>query len=311
LIAPPFADAVADVKATEGSERAFGRIQRARPLLGTLVAIAIDGVPAADAHELIGAGFETIEEIHRLMSFHAPTSDVSRLNREAAMHAVRVDPKTFAVLTRAVSFAAASDGAFDVTVGAKLVESGFLPRPEGACVPEPAASWRDIELSADGSVRFHRPLWIDVGGIAKGFAVDQAIERMASLPEAQRCVNAGGDLRVCGPGEQMVCLKLASRAAELPAVMLHNASLASSSGMHDRCAKDGAFSGPHIHGVYRRAIGHRSFVSVIARECVVADAFTKIVMAQGLRADALLRRFDATACLYHESRGWSRMGARA
>lgn len=287
--------------ASAGRECA-GHIRRARPLLGTVVAIAIDGTASAEAHELIEAGFEAVEEIHRLMSFHAPASDVSRLNREAAARPVRVHPDTFAVLAKAVSFAAASGGAFDVTVAAKLVEAGLLPAPEGAIVPDPAASWRDIELTADGCVRFHRPLWIDLGGIAKGFAVDRAIERIGPISRAQRCVNAGGDLRVCGPAEQMVYLKLASSDSELPAVMLQNASLASSTG---------GPSGPHFHGVYRRAIGSRSFVSVIAHECVIADAFTKIVLAQGLGADALLRRFGAGALLYQEGRGWRRLGTPA
>ena len=286
-------------------------VRRARPLLGTVVAIAIDGTPDREAHALIEAGFKVIEEIHRLMSFHAPASDVSRLNREAAVRSVKVNPNTFAVLSRAVSFAAASGGAFDITVAAKLVEAGLLPQPDGAGVPDPAASWRDIELTADGCVRFHRPLWIDLGGIAKGFAVDRAIERIGQSSGAQRCVNAGGDLRVCGPAEQMVYLKLPSSGGELPAVMLQNASLASSSGLMDGREGDRARSGPHIHGVYRRVIGSRSFVSVIAPECIVADVFTKIVMAQGMRADALLQRFGATALLYQQGRGWSRLGASA
>ncbi len=294
-----------------GGRECAGHIRRARPLLGTVVSIAIDGTAVAEAHELIEAGFDAVEEIHRLMSFHAPASDVSRLNREAAARPVRVHPNTFVVLTKAVSFAAASGGAFDVTVAARLVEAGLLPAPDGAGVPDPAASWRDIELTADGCVRFHRPLWIDLGGIAKGFAVDRAIERIGPISRAQRCVNAGGDLRVCGPAEQMVYLKLPSSEAELPAVMLQNASLASSTGLIDGRRGDRGRSGPHFHGVYRRAIGSRSFVSVIAHECVVADAFTKIVLAQGIRADALLRRYGAGALLYQQGRGWSRLGAPA
>ena len=293
-------------------ERAPGhRLRRARPLLGTVVSIAIDGPSESEAHELIEAGFQAIEQIHRLMSFHAPDSDVSRLNREAATRPIRVDPNTFAVLARAVSFAAASGGAFDVTVAAKLVESGLLPAPEGAARPDPAASWRDIELTSDGAVRFHRPLWIDLGGIAKGFAVDRASERIAQSGETQRCINAGGDLRVSGPDEQMVYLKLPSGHGELPAVMLQNASLASSGGLMHGYSGDRGHSGPHFHGFYRRAIGERSFVSVIAPECIVADALTKIVMAQGMRSDGLLRRFGAAALLYQEGRGWSRLGAPA
>src|SRR5262249_52049712 len=144
--------AVAGAQPDDSRERDCEHTRRARPLLGTVVAIGIDGVPGAEAHELIEAGFEAVEEIHPLMSFHASASDVSLVNREAVVRPVRVDPATYAVLAKAVSFAAASSGAFDVTVATKLVEDGFLPRPEGAGVPDPAASWRDIELTADGCI---------------------------------------------------------------------------------------------------------------------------------------------------------------
>lgn len=293
------------------AEPSVARICRARALLGTVVAITIEGLPAAEAHERIEAGFRAIEAIHRLMSFHALDSDVSRLNREASRHAVRVDPRTFAVLARAVSLAAASGGAFDVTVAAKLVEAGYLPAPQRAEAVDPAASWRDIELMPQGRVRFHRPLWIDLGGIAKGFAVDRAVECIGQPPGVQLCVNAGGDLRVRGPRRQLVYLGLPSGEGELPAVMLQNASLASSSGLGQARAPNGAPGGPHRHGIFRRVMGNRSFVSVIADECVLADALTKIVMAQGLGSDALLRRLGAAALLYRQARGWSRLGARA
>jgi len=63
--------------------------------------------------------------------------------------------------------------------------------------------------------------------------------------------------------------------------------------------------------VHKRPIGVRSFVSVIAQECVVADALTKVVMAQGPRSERILRRFDATA-YYHNARyGWRTLGSGA
>src|SRR6202034_3483678 len=98
--------------------------------LGTYVAIGVGGLPDADALSAIERGFAAIAEIHRLMSFHEPTSDVSRLNRMAAHEAVTVDPATFAVLVKAQALAEESDGLFDITVAADLVVWGFLPPPE-------------------------------------------------------------------------------------------------------------------------------------------------------------------------------------
>jgi thiamine biosynthesis lipoprotein len=237
------------------------------------------------------------------MSFHEPSSDVSRLNRLAASETVTVDPATFVVLTAAIEFAAESNGVFDVTIAADLVEWGFLPRPEGAPEPDTQGSWRDIELVAPGKVRFHRPLWIDFGGIAKGYAVDRAVAAMDLPPEAQISVNAGGDLRVGGPAAERILLRAPSDGQHVPVLELENASLASSSGRDD--LRDGV--GPHIDGSTHKSVGTNSFASVVARDCMTADALTKIVLAQGAKAAGLLVRHDATA-YFHDGAGWQTLG---
>lgn len=294
-----------------------GRVERARPLLGTLVEIACVGLPAAQAHAAIDAAFAVVADIHGLMSFHAPDSDVTRLNQRAAREAVEVDPRTRAVLERALEFAAASDGAFDVTVAPCLVAWGRLPHPPGASEPDPAAGWRDVELCADGRVRFHRPLWIDLGGIAKGYAVDRAIERVAGDSTARWVVNAGGDLRVAGRGTEAVLLQT-DRPSDAGAAMLEleEASLASSRAAPGSPTDAGSpvaacEGGSHVDGRSRRAIGAGRFVSVVARECVVADALTKVVLAMGEASAPLLRRNAATAFLQGADGRWQTLGAPA
>jgi FAD:protein FMN transferase len=287
-------------------------LQRARPHLGTMVSIRIRGLEPGQAHAASEAGFAAVADVHRLMSFHEEQSDVSRLNREALAAAVAVDAHTLTVLRRALRFAALSSGAFDVTVARELVELGLLPRPRGGCaaeLPDAGASWRDIELLDDGRVRFHRPLWIDLGGIAKGYAVDQALARMAPLaPELQLCVNAGGDLRVCGPAAEIVYLNAPVAQDAVPIVVLENGSLASSSGLRRGPWCGQRQIGCHIHGVRRTPMGLNGFVSVLAPECLVADAFTKIVMALGVRSDHLLRGLGATAYLHDAAHGWRTLG---
>ena len=98
------------------------------------------------------------------------------LNRRAARTAVRVHPWTYAVLEEAQRVAEASNGVFDITVAALLVRRGLLPAARGRPVPHRSASFRDIRLLSGSRVRFLRPLLLDLGGIAKGFAVDRAID---------------------------------------------------------------------------------------------------------------------------------------
>ena len=287
-----------------------GRVERARPLLGTLVEIACQGLAASPAHRGIDAAFAAIDEVHRLMSFHAPDSDVMRLNQSAAADPVEVDPRTTAVLALALELAAASDGAFDVTIAGRLVAWGRLPRPAAAPAPDAAATWRDIELQPGSRVRFHRPLWIDLGGLAKGFAVDQAIERVAGDPTVRWIVNAGGDLRVAGRGVERVLLQTDQPAAAGAAVVdLEDASLASSrSGPADLHRIEGEATGVHLDGRSREAAGHAGFVSVVARDCAVADGLTKIVLALGARATPVLRRYGATAFLQGPDAAWQTLG---
>ena len=196
------------------------KVERAQPLLGTYVSIRIEGLAPPEAHRAIDAGFATVKDIHRLMSFHEADSDVSRLNRDAAISNVDVDSRTFEVLQRAQeNFRSVSNGAFDITVAGKLVSWGFLPRSSTRGRPDPRASWRDIALEGNSTVRFRRPLWIDLGGIAKGYAVDRALTAMALAPGVRCCINAGGDLRRSGPGSERIGLRLhMARADAVPMV---------------------------------------------------------------------------------------------
>lgn len=280
------------------------RVERARPLLGTRVAIRVAGLPDDQAHRAIDAAFREIELIHARMSFHEPGSDVARLNREAFRGAVVVDPRTREVLDWSRRIAEISRGSFDITVAAQLVAWGVLPRPEHAPAPDPAGSWRDVELLPDGTVRFRRPVWIDLGGIAKGYAVDRAIECLRRWGASQCCVNAGGDLRVRGPRPEWIALDWAPPADPVRALLeLENGSVASSAALPDRGRHD-VPRGPHVDGWRRRPVGPRRFVSVVARECVVADALTKVVLARGARSADVLRHHGARAHLYRPGRGW-------
>jgi hypothetical protein len=151
-------------------------ICRARPLLGTFVEIRSAGASRSAAEQAVEAAFAAIAKVQRLMSFHDADSDVSRLNREAFNHSVVVDPWTYEVLETALALHRQSMGAFDIAVAPALQELGVLPSNEGERDVgriERATSGA-IELLPDNRVCFHHPATrIDLGGIAKGFAVTE------------------------------------------------------------------------------------------------------------------------------------------
>lgn len=282
-------------------------IERARPLLGTIVAIRVGGLPAARAHAAIDAAFGRIAHIHARMSFQDDGSDVSRLNRAGAGEGLRIDPETYAVLERAQAIARASRGAFDPTVAGDLVGAGRMAAPEGARPPDPLARWDDILLEGGGAVRWRRPAWIDLSGIAKGHAVDRAVAALAESGAVQAYVEAGGDLRILG-GEQPVALRTGFSDSNVAVVRIADGSLASSGGRPDPGM---AAEGQHCDGAKRRLVPTGRFACVVARDCAVADALTKVVLALGPASATVLDRFGAMAHLREPDGLWSALGGSA
>lgn len=286
-------------------------MRRARPLLGTFVEIRVDDADDACAKNAIDAAFAEIAAAHRLMSFHADDSDVARINRDAARAPVAIDARTREVISLAIAFARASGGRFDPTIAAELVAWSLLPRPSNAPSPDPTADWRDIEILADDRIRCAKPLWMDLGGIAKGYAVDRAIACLRGFGIAHACVNAGGDLRRIGTGMESVHI----RSPEAPhrpvfSLLLGEGAIASSGSYFERSSHGACDVGSHFDGTTRRAIPFGMAVSVVADRCVVADALTKIVMSNAQAAQPVLETWNAEA-LVHGTDGERRIVGRA
>ena len=176
-----------------------------RPAMGTLVHVSASGPDATAAQRAVDAALATVERIERLMSFHDPGSELSRLNREAGRTPQTVHPWTWSVLRRALRVAEASDGLFDITVAPLLVREGLLPGTVDASLE--CGKWQHIVLMPDRKVFLARPMLLDLGGIAKGFAVDRAIHELRREGCTQGTVNAGGDLRRFGPIPQPIHLR--------------------------------------------------------------------------------------------------------
>ncbi|MGH8505616.1 MAG: FAD:protein FMN transferase [Stenotrophobium sp.] len=285
------------------------RVERARPLLGTRVAIRCDAPNAQQANAAIDAAFDAIAQIHALMSFQDAASDVSRLNREASQNPVQVHPHTYRVLKCAQQLAADSDGVFDVSVAGQLCAWGLLPEIAGAPRASETASWRDIDLLDGRHVHFRQPLCIDLSGIAKGYAVDSAIAALQNAGIAEACVNAGGDLRLIGADRERIALRSCrSDDTHAPMLELDNAAVASSCGYPQRQLHQGRWLGPHLRGDRREPVDPEISASVIAPQCMLADALTKLVLADATLAAALLSQHEALAYRHHPAHGWQAIG---
>ena len=267
-------------------------IRRAQPWLGTLVEIGVEGT---HDHDAVNAAFAAVARVHRLMSFHDPASEVARFNRAAAGELVTVERDTWEVVRIALEVCALSDGVFDIGCAPRLVEWGVLPAPEQA-VPAALPCTEVLALEREGCVRKLAPGWIDLGGIAKGYAVDQAVQvlREALVPGA--CVNAGGDLRVFGQTQ----LPVAVRAPHAPGVaatvtMLHDAALATSGSYFSARQHSGRTVSALVDTRAGTPLVTRHSASVRAPSCVLADALTKVVLLTGNAYHPALAACGATA----------------
>jgi FAD:protein FMN transferase len=259
--------------------------------MGTVLHIAARGHNPDAVQIAMDAALAVVERVEQLMSFHAADSELSRLNREASRKPMAVHPWTYAVLRRAVRISALSDGLFDITVAPVLVELGLLPRLEGSLAG--CGDWRDLSFLPHGRVFFRRPLLVDLGGIAKGFAVDQAIHALRRGGCTDAVVNAGGDLRAFGTQRRPIHLR--RRAGLVPMAELRCGAIATSSPhaiLPERLSQP---IGCIVDPKQRQAWRGDGSVMVAARSCVIADALTKVAALAGPSCQPLLASCGAQA----------------
>ncbi|MGB8400490.1 FAD:protein FMN transferase [Bradyrhizobium sp.] len=279
---------------------ASDKVRRARPLLGTFVEIEVAGAARPEMDCAVNAAFEAVAHVQRLMSFHAPDSDVSRLNREAFHRPTGVDPWTFEVLEAAVEMHRRSNGVFDVAVAPTLQAMGLLPRSaDNPPVPAGARSFDAIELLPGQTVRFRRrDIGIDLGGIAKGFAVDRALKVLRGFHIPNGLVNAGGDLAAFGPAPQRIHIRDPRDPRRLIGhVDIANQALASTARRFDPFRSAQTTGSAIVDPGTSEPAGAIDGTTVRAPSCMIADALTKIVMISGTAAHELLECYDASALL--------------
>ena len=240
--------------------------RRQRPLLGTFVEIGVL-MHGAQAHAAIEAGFDTVAAIERLLSFHNPRSELSRLNATPGVE-LRLSPDSLRVLRLAMAMMRASAGLFDCTVGGELVRLAALP-DHGGPPPLPHGEVDDV-VFAPGRVRLRRPLRITLDGIAKGYAVDRAIACLRHRGVSAGWVNAGGDLRAFGATSVPITRReLDGRRSSLG--YLQNAAVASSAVTTERDAYR-----PGVIVAGSKGSQQPGMWSVLARWAWRADALTKV-----------------------------------
>jgi thiamine biosynthesis lipoprotein len=283
---------------------------------GTFTVVAYD----ADRNRAEGAIAHALEEavrLDQLLSNYRPSSEWSKVNREAARGAVSVSEELFALLQACQSFSGASEGAFDITVGPLMKIWGFYRR-EGK-VPHrseirtamESIGYRNIQLDPKSrTVRFARPgIEMDPGGIGKGYAVDCMVEvlkregiRSAFVTAATSSIYGLGAPPSEPRGWQVTIRHPRAASKQVEQVYLRDNSL-STSGSQEKFFEVGGKIYTHI---MNPATGYpsegRLQVSVLAPRTLDSEAWTKPIFIHGRQWAAQRKPKDLRAYICEDTR---------
>lgn len=171
---------------------------RSHPAMGTLFTVYLESADEIQAQACFQAVFEEIDRLEATFSRFRASSEISRLNRESALGPVVTDPEVFQLLALAQDLSENTEGAFDITVGRLTRAWGFperqprVPDADTLAAAAAAVGWRNLQLDPEWrTVEFLVPgLELDLGGIAKGYAVDCALQ-VLSAASVDGAIDAG------------------------------------------------------------------------------------------------------------------------
>lgn len=268
-------------------------ITRCKPLLGTFVEISVDRGAQQTA---IDYAFKAIEQIQGLMGFHNAASELNLINRYAHHKAVDIHPWTAQVLRTAKQVYRHSSGLFNCGIGHRLVAAGLLPRHIDF-TNHNLGGIEDICFLAPELITSSRPVCLDLGGIAKGFAVDMAVKILISEGVDSGVVNAGGDLRVFGDTPTPIHIRNPKNPLELLEIgSIQNAALATSSlYFANRDQQQSHLINPLTNDESEIHIQSFGSYSILAKECIYADALTKVLAISKQANHPCFTKFSAQA----------------
>ncbi len=181
-----------------------GRFETRFPIMGTDARLEAAAPDEKAARRMFEAALAQFETVNGLMSTYAPDSEISRLNREGAEAAVPLSEHSLAVLAKAAETSELTGGAFDVTYAPlrslwrEAHEAGSLPSDADVEATLEKVGHGKLQVEGDAARLAAPGMLVDLGGIAKGYAIDLAAEAMRREGTTSGIVDVGGDLRFIG-----------------------------------------------------------------------------------------------------------------
>ena len=287
---------------------AAGYVQRDEAIMGTAIHVELWCEDRRQGEAAAAAVMDEMHRIDRAMSPHKPTSELCRINREAARQPVPLSEEMYALIEQALAFSRLTQGAFDISYAAvgQLYDYRQRVQPSAAALERARAlvGWQHLHLDARSrTLRFGREgMRIDLGGFAKGHAVDRAALLLRRRGISSAHVSAGGDSRVIGSrvvGNPVtgnsttakdrrpwsVAIRDPRRANAVVAVLPLEDCSVSTSGDYERYFDDEG--GERVHHLLDPATGrspqHVHSVTILAADGLRCEALSKAVFVLGVQ----------------------------
>lgn len=273
---------------------------RCKPLLGTYVEITAHThtnhpIAYRDLKFCIEKAFSIIHDLHLRLNFYTENSELSHLNRLAHLRPLEISIELKAILVIAKEIHFHSEGLFNCGIGqcALKLEKDHVQFGDLA----------DLQFLPHNHVYAKRPLCLNLSGIAKGYAVDCAVDILLKQGVAAGCVNAGGDLRLFGQKAQKIHLRIPHLSHALIELgELQNGAIASSANYF--CSPISPQSlGQGIVDPQQQLLSNSPHsYSIIAPQCVHADALTKVLALSQQVLHPCFQRYDAKPFIFYHDK---------
>ena len=265
---------------------------REEAIMGTAIRVELWSEDRADGEAAINAVMTEMHRIDHAMSPHKPESELSRINRHAAAGPVKLSEEMARLVSRALDFSKLSGGAFDITYAGvgQLYDYREKVKPSDAEIAQAVAAvgYQNLVLdTAARTLRFAREgVRIDLGGFAKGHAVDNAAAILARRGIKNAIVSAGGDSRVMGDHRGRpwtIAIRDPRRPGDVVAVLPLEDTAISTSGDYERYFEH---DGVRCHHVLDPKTGKSPSsvhsVTILAADGLTTEGLSKSVFVLGV-----------------------------
>ena len=268
------------------------------PHMGTLMRITLYAPNQQTAAAAFRTAFDRIHQLDQILSDYKPDSELNIICRTAVGHNVKVSEDLFRVLAASQRLAENSAGAFDITQGPLIRlwrsarEQSRLPTPDALQEAHARGGYRKLHLrSSDRSVLLDQSeMQLDVGGIGKGYAADEALAVLTGLGIHSALVAASGDLAFSDAPPGARGWKIGLPRAEV--LELSNAAVSTSGDTEQHVEINGKRYSHVIDPATKTALTNGTTVTVMARRCIDSDGLSTALSILGAeRGGQLLKNY--------------------